>query len=146
VPDSLRAELANVVWQWCTHRDLSLEIGRSVLDDADALISHTVPANHLWHRALEISSEVRHPIRIGCSRSSTRPCEFHKKYRFNSRDTERALFIARSLASSSGDVDRIERALAWKMRGWLLGLPEGAATGRAIVKVSQAFWKRSYSG
>jgi predicted nucleic acid-binding protein len=62
VPDSLRAELANVVWQWCTHRDLSLEIGRSVLDDADALISHTVPANYLWHRALEISSEVRHPV------------------------------------------------------------------------------------
>jgi len=62
VPDSLRAALANVVWQWCTHRNLSLEIGRSVLDDADALISAIVPANHLWHRALEISSEVRHPV------------------------------------------------------------------------------------
>jgi len=62
VPDSVRAELANVVWQWCTHRDLSLEVGRSALDDADALISRIVPANHLWHRALEISGEVRHPV------------------------------------------------------------------------------------
>ena len=62
VPDSLRGELANVVWQWCTHRDLSLETGQAILDDADALMSSIVPANHLWHRALELSSEVRHPV------------------------------------------------------------------------------------
>jgi predicted nucleic acid-binding protein len=62
VPDSLRAELANVVWQWCARRALSLETGHAVLDDADALISQILPANHLWHRALEISGNVGHPV------------------------------------------------------------------------------------
>lgn len=62
VPDSLRAELANVVWQCCAHRGLSLETGHAVLDDADALISQIVPENHIWHRALEISADFGHPV------------------------------------------------------------------------------------
>jgi hypothetical protein len=39
-----------------------METGRAVLDGVDALISHIVPANDLWHRALEISSDLRNPI------------------------------------------------------------------------------------
>ena len=62
VPDSVRTELANVVWQWYAHRGLSVETGHAVLDDADALISQVVPANHLWHRALELSNNVGDPV------------------------------------------------------------------------------------
>lgn len=62
VPDSMRAELANVVWQWCVHRDLPLTTGEAILEDANALISEAVPATHLWRRALEVSVLAGHPI------------------------------------------------------------------------------------
>jgi predicted nucleic acid-binding protein len=60
-PDSLRAELANVCWQWVRHRDLPLEVAIDVLHDADALISHTFPGEHLWERALELAVDADHP-------------------------------------------------------------------------------------
>ncbi len=54
-----------------------------------------------------------------------------------SDDTEHATMVAQSLLSSSGDPDAFARSLAWRMRGWLLGVPAGIgfATLRAIIKL-----------
>jgi hypothetical protein len=35
VPDSLRAELANVTWQWVKHRNVPEAMAHEVLQDAD---------------------------------------------------------------------------------------------------------------
>ncbi len=61
VPDSFRAELVNVVWQWTRENQLTLEVGMNVLADADALITHAAPADELWERALELSVAANHP-------------------------------------------------------------------------------------
>ncbi|MDA0738333.1 MAG: type II toxin-antitoxin system VapC family toxin [Nitrospirae bacterium] len=61
VPDSFRAELVNVVWQWTRENQLTLEVGIEVLTDADALITHATPADELWERALELSVAANHP-------------------------------------------------------------------------------------
>lgn len=42
VPDSFRAELVNVVWQWVQYNDLPLDVGIDVLRDADALVTHAL--------------------------------------------------------------------------------------------------------
>jgi ADP-ribosylglycohydrolase len=54
-----------------------------------------------------------------------------------SDDTEHACMTAQALLSSGGDVRRFERSLAWRLRGWLLGLPAGVgmATARATLKL-----------
>ena len=53
-----------------------------------------------------------------------------------SDDTEHALFTARALIESRGDVDRFARALAGELRGWFVSLPPGIglATLRAGLK------------
>ncbi len=53
-----------------------------------------------------------------------------------SDDTEHALFTARALIESRGDVKRFERALASELRGWFVSLPPGIglATLRAGFK------------
>lgn len=58
-----------------------------------------------------------------------------------SDDTEHTLFVAQALLAARGDVECFERALAWKLRLWLLGLPAGIglATGRAIIKLWLGF-------
>ncbi len=61
VPDSFRAELVNVVWQWIRENQLDLELGIDVLADADALITHAAPTDELWERALELSVAAKHP-------------------------------------------------------------------------------------
>lgn len=61
VPDSVRSELANVMWQWCRAGRVALDLATLALDDADALIDYAVPANELWHRALELAVEHNHP-------------------------------------------------------------------------------------
>ncbi|MDT7043472.1 type II toxin-antitoxin system VapC family toxin [Candidatus Nitronereus thalassa] len=61
VPDSFRAELVNVVWQWIREHQQTLEVGMDVLTDADALITYAAPADELWERALELSVEANHP-------------------------------------------------------------------------------------
>jgi predicted nucleic acid-binding protein len=57
-PDSLRAELVNVVWQWNRSTPASTQTGADILNDADLLVSAFVPADLLWERALELA--VRH--------------------------------------------------------------------------------------
>ena len=41
VPDSFRAELVNVVWQWVQYKDVPLDVGLDVLRDAEALAEFT---------------------------------------------------------------------------------------------------------
>jgi len=54
-----------------------------------------------------------------------------------SDDTEHTLFVAQALLRHPADVDGFRRALAWKLRWWLLSLPAGIgfATLRAILKL-----------
>lgn len=54
-PDSLRAELLNVVWQWARQGGLTAQTGLAVLQDADQLVAAFVPTDVLWDRALELS-------------------------------------------------------------------------------------------
>jgi predicted nucleic acid-binding protein len=61
VPDSCRAELINIVWQWVQFRDVELETGIEVLWDAEALITQVVPAPALWDQALALAVERDHP-------------------------------------------------------------------------------------
>ncbi len=61
VPDSFRAELVNVVWQWVEHKDLPLEVGLDVLRDADALVTHVTSSALLWERALVLAVDAHHP-------------------------------------------------------------------------------------
>ena len=42
VPDSYRAELLNVAWQWVQNKAVPLAIAVDVLDDAQALVSHVI--------------------------------------------------------------------------------------------------------
>ncbi len=58
-----------------------------------------------------------------------------------SDDTEHACMAAQAVLASGGDVDRFARSLAWRLRGWLLGVPAGVgwATLRAIVKLCLGF-------
>lgn len=53
-----------------------------------------------------------------------------------SDDTEHACMTAQALLSSDDDPDRFARALAWKLRWWLLGLPAAVGWGtlRAIAR------------
>ena len=54
-----------------------------------------------------------------------------------SDDTEHACLVAQALIESAGDPDLFTRALARRLRGWLLGLPAGVgwATLRATLKL-----------
>ena len=61
VPDLFFAELANVVWQYVTRAGVPLSRGLELLDDAESLITRSIPASALWHRALELAVERSHP-------------------------------------------------------------------------------------
>ena len=54
-----------------------------------------------------------------------------------SDDTEHTLMVAQALLSHPDDPARFQRALAWKLRWWLLGLPAGVgfATARACLRL-----------
>jgi ADP-ribosylglycohydrolase len=54
-----------------------------------------------------------------------------------SDDTEHTCFVAQSLIVAGDDVEIYQKTFAWKLRGWLLGLPAGIgfATLRAILKL-----------
>ena len=54
-PDSLRAELLNVVWQWTRQGGISTQTGLAVLQDADQLVASFVPTDVIWERALELA-------------------------------------------------------------------------------------------
>lgn len=60
VPDSLFAELGNVVWQWIQFRQLPIEVGLEVLRDAEALIDKVVLTAQVRDRALELAVQANH--------------------------------------------------------------------------------------
>jgi predicted nucleic acid-binding protein len=60
VPDSLFAELGNVVWQWIQFRELPLQIGLEVLADAEALVDKVVPSTRIREMALELAVRAGH--------------------------------------------------------------------------------------
>lgn len=62
VPDSLFAELGNVVWQWIVFRQLPLKTGLEVLEDAEALVDKIVPSAHVRELALELAVQANHPF------------------------------------------------------------------------------------
>ena len=62
VPDSLRAELANAIWQWVKYRNVSEAVAYEVLQDAEALIEQVVNSKQVWTRALQLAIEADHPV------------------------------------------------------------------------------------
>ena len=58
-----------------------------------------------------------------------------------SDDTEHSVMVVQALAVSRGNPRTFARALAWRMRIWLLGLPAGVgfATARACLKLWLGF-------
>jgi ADP-ribosylglycohydrolase len=55
-----------------------------------------------------------------------------------SDDTEHTCLLAQALLRQPDDADRFARALAWGLRGWLLGLPAGI--GKATLKACLKLW------
>ncbi len=60
VPDSLFAELGNVVWQWIQFRQLPIQTGLEVLEDAEALVDKIVPTADVREVALELAVQANH--------------------------------------------------------------------------------------
>jgi ADP-ribosylglycohydrolase len=58
-----------------------------------------------------------------------------------SDDTEHACLVGQALLQAPDDPEHFSRSLAWRLRGWLLGLPAGVglATLRAILKLWLGF-------
>jgi len=61
VPDSFRVEMANVLWQWIKHRQVSIETALQIMDDTESLINRTLSGENLWERALVLSVNSNHP-------------------------------------------------------------------------------------
>ncbi|MGB3294510.1 MAG: type II toxin-antitoxin system VapC family toxin [Phormidesmis sp.] len=62
VPDSFRAELANVVWQWVKFKSVPEDVAYGVLQDADTLVDHIVSSERIWVKALQLSVAFDHPV------------------------------------------------------------------------------------
>ncbi len=62
VPDSLFAELGNVVWQWMQAQQISLSLGLEVMQDAEALVDLIIPSSSLHDLALELAFTASHPF------------------------------------------------------------------------------------
>lgn len=60
VPDSLFAELGNVIWQWIQFRELPLQTGLEVMADAEALIDKVIPSASIRNLALQLSVTAGH--------------------------------------------------------------------------------------
>ena len=61
VPDSIRAELTNVIWQWITRKAIPVQTGLDVLQDANTLFSRVHPTEQYWREALVLACEDHHP-------------------------------------------------------------------------------------
>ncbi len=55
VPDSIRAELGNIVWQWVRHRGVDINTGFAVMEDAEGLYGRIISAEVLWEAALALA-------------------------------------------------------------------------------------------
>lgn len=59
-PDSLRAELVNVLWLWVRHRQVDPGSALEMLRDAETLLDEFVSTASLWESALALSVEREH--------------------------------------------------------------------------------------
>ncbi|MEO0520921.1 MAG: type II toxin-antitoxin system VapC family toxin [Cyanobacteria bacterium P01_A01_bin.116] len=62
VPDSVRAELANVVWQWVKFKGVSEAIAFEVIQDAESLFDDVISSERLWVEALQLAITADHPV------------------------------------------------------------------------------------
>jgi len=60
VPDSVRVEIANVLWQWVSHRNVSIDTALQVMEDTESLVSRTLGGADLWERALVLALDSNH--------------------------------------------------------------------------------------
>ncbi|HYU32559.1 MAG TPA: type II toxin-antitoxin system VapC family toxin [Thermoanaerobaculia bacterium] len=60
-PDSLRAEMVNVLWMSVRSRKVSPELAHEVLQDVPKLVTHFVPTELLWDQALDLAIAREHP-------------------------------------------------------------------------------------
>jgi len=84
VPDSFRVEMANVLWQWSSHRKVPIATAFQVMDDTESLIGRTLSGKDLWERALVLSVESKHPAYdtyfiAAAETENTRVVSFDKK-------------------------------------------------------------------
>lgn len=49
-----------MVWQWIQFRQLQIELGLSVLEDAEALVDKVVPSSMVRDLALQLAVQQRH--------------------------------------------------------------------------------------
>lgn len=92
--------------------------------------------------ALGLPAEGMSPHRIGrLFPNSMQNYHLFLSKGLTSDDTEHACMTAQALICSSGDVKKFTHSLAWRLRGWLLGMPAavGWATLRAIIKLWLGF-------
>ncbi|MDZ7804362.1 type II toxin-antitoxin system VapC family toxin [Thiohalophilus sp.] len=62
VPDTVRAELANVLWQWVQRAGTDAATAYEIMEDAEALFTQVVSSQALWPQALTFSIEQDHPV------------------------------------------------------------------------------------
>ena len=62
VPDSVRVEIANVLWQWVRHRNVTMDTALQVMEDAESLFSRILKGEELWERALVLALESKHSV------------------------------------------------------------------------------------
>lgn len=62
VPDTLWAELANVLWQWVRRHELDPALASELMEDAEALTDRVVTCESLWRPALDLAIEHAHPV------------------------------------------------------------------------------------
>lgn len=106
VPDSFRAEMANVLWQWIHYRKVSIETAFQIMDDTESLIDRTLSGESLWERALVLSVDANHPAYdtyfiAAAEMEETRVISFDKKLK--AVFPEMVLTPAECLSTHSGD-------------------------------------------
>jgi predicted nucleic acid-binding protein len=62
VPDSLFAELGNVIWQWTKFYQLPLQTGLDAMQDAEALVDLIINSSQIRDIALELAINADHPF------------------------------------------------------------------------------------
>ncbi|MCK6508994.1 ADP-ribosylglycohydrolase family protein [Myxococcota bacterium] len=129
-----------------------LQTAHPTAQDASALVFRPPQATEaqilgcLWGLALGDAVGLPRegiPSRRAFRLFGTAPIEhaFVGRYGMISDDTEHHCMTAQAWLAAQGDPQRFGRSLAWRLRGWLLGLPAGVgfATLRAILKLWLGF-------
>jgi predicted nucleic acid-binding protein len=62
VPDLFFSEYASAVWQWVRSTSAGVAEFVGAIDDAEALVERSVPAQQLWRSALGLALRHDHPV------------------------------------------------------------------------------------